>query len=62
MGVKVIKARVSPNNKPRRFDCRDCKSTLEFVPATQKVHLDQRDGDYYKIKCPECGNENYINV
>jgi primosomal protein N' len=35
--------------------CRGCDSRLRFHRKEAELVCDQRDGDYYKIKCPVCG-------
>ncbi len=40
--------------KLKRIKC-ECGCKFEFNPKTEaKYNSDQRDGDYYSIKCPEC--------
>jgi hypothetical protein len=38
----------------------DCK--FRFAASEARFVSDQRDGDDYVIKCPECGRENWIDA
>lgn len=35
--------------------CAHCSSLLRFQRKEAKLVEDQRDGDYYEIRCPVCG-------
>lgn len=50
--VKILEHRRKA--KIKRIKC-DCGCKFEFdLEAEAKYNSDQRDGDYYSIRCPEC--------
>lgn len=40
----------------KKVTCQSCKSKIQ-LEKTDRLRLvpDNRDGDYYEFKCPECG-------
>lgn len=48
------------NNPPwvgKKVTCDECGCKLKLEKGDRvKLVQDQRDGDYYKLKCPSCGN------
>lgn len=40
----------------RKVTCDSCDAKIQ-LEGTDRIRLipDQRDGDYYEFKCPECG-------
>lgn len=51
--MKVIKKGRSKSWK-RRLSCYGCNALLEVLDTDCRYVSDQRDGDYYEVKCPEC--------
>ena len=41
--------------------CTTCSCQVAFNLSEAKRVSDQRDGDFYQVKCPECAS-GYINV
>jgi hypothetical protein len=46
----------------REVDCANCSSKLEVVAADLSFVADQRDGDAYKLTCPVCEHENWLDA
>lgn len=62
--VKIIYPGIVPESKPRRCECSNCKSVLEFTPAEHAVQRinDQRGGDFYSLTCPFCAAKVTVSV
>ena len=58
--MKVIK----PGNKekPLRITCQHCEAVVECMKNELRFEADERDGDAYVMRCPECGGETWQNV
>ncbi len=57
MVIKIKKPGVLPDTRILDCTCRNCKCEFEFNPPDAKLEYDQREGDFYRIKCPTCGME-----
>jgi RNase P subunit RPR2 len=61
MGVimKVIKkGKVKSNLTNKKIACSECSCKFKLESEKEaKLVSDRRDGDYYEITCPECGNK-----
>lgn len=53
--MRVLKKGRSKDWKTR-VDCNCCDARLEVSSADCSRVSDQRDGDFYSCKCPECGH------
>jgi len=53
--ITVIKRGKPKKEKPIACSCPDCKSVIKFLPTDAKRIPDMRDGDYYELGCPVCG-------
>ena len=58
--MKILKKGKKNPNKPwigYKAECLNCECRFQ-LEATDKVRFypDQRDGDYYETRCPECKN------
>ena len=52
----------SRRNKPSsRFGCKGCGNHYSFV-ADEGEYIVDRDGDCYKVQCPNCKTVNWINA
>jgi uncharacterized C2H2 Zn-finger protein len=52
--VKIIKRGEVPDLKPIRFECSHCTSVFEATRQEARRVSDQRDGDYWDVRCPVC--------
>lgn len=52
--MKIISEGVNPTLQPIRASCNRCRTEIEFLPFEAKYVSDQRDGDFYQVKCPVC--------
>lgn len=53
--MKIICQGVKPEEKVYRSKCRSCQSIFEYEAKEAEYVIDDRTGDYLKIKCPVCG-------
>lgn len=54
--VEILKRGVDPRaEKTFEVQCIHCKSLLRFRTGEARFVPDQRDGSYYAIDCPVCG-------
>ena len=56
------KGKGSPTDKSARFTCIGCGALIEAKKSEGKYIPDWRDGDYIKMKCPQCGNINSVSA
>lgn len=59
--MKILKSGTKNKAKEITTDCR-CGCKFRFNVSEARFESDQRDGDAYVIKCPECQHENWISV
>lgn len=57
MVVKIVKLGKRPEEVVFTTTCRNCTTTFTFNPPDAKFNDDQRDGSYYSINCPVCGEQ-----
>jgi len=55
--VQVIRRGVIPGARLHDATCRNCDSALRFPESAARRVFDQRDGDYFEVPCPVCGNQ-----
>ena len=55
--MRVIKEGFIPEEYIYQATCNHCKTEIEFAAKEAKRTNDQRDGDFYTVKCPLCGRE-----
>ena len=55
--VQVIKRGTVPADRMHDAKCVRCQSELRFPERAAKLVLDQRDGNYFEVPCPVCGNQ-----
>lgn len=55
--MKIIVRGKPPESKPMRMTCSHCATVVELLPSEARYVSDQRDGDYYSLKCPVCTRE-----
>lgn len=60
--VKIVRRGRLPQEIEYQADCYGCKTLFTFAGVDAKFHSDQRDGDYYEIKCPVCNEPVTVNV
>lgn len=54
--MKIISRGDFPLRHVIRTSCRNCQSVFEFEPKEAERIEDNRDGDFYSIRCPVCDN------
>ena len=57
--MKIIKSGETKKPKEVTTDCR-CGCKFRFAASEARFVGDQRDGDAYVVKCPECKAENWV--
>lgn len=58
--MKIIKRGKNPgpeSQEPLTLTCSGCETIIETSHAEMTRQWDQRDGDYYEIKCPVCDRQ-----
>lgn len=60
--VKIIEKGEVPELQPLRCRCTHCRTLFEFMPLEAKFVSDQRDGDAYRINCPTCTRECWVDA
>lgn len=58
--MQIIKKGINPIYKKMAGTCRNCSTEIECIASEAEVHHDQRDGNYYTVKCPECNYTIYV--
>lgn len=54
--MKILsRGNVAVDQRPFTLTCNACKTVIETCLGEMSEQWDQRDGDYYEIKCPVCG-------
>jgi uncharacterized Zn-finger protein len=53
--VDIIKLGVVPGERNHETKCSNCNTHFRFKEAEAVFRADQRDGDFWEIKCPLCG-------
>ena len=60
--MKILKhGKTFDDGKKFKGECHDCGCVVECVRSEIKMTIDQRDGDYHWVKCPECSHHIYFN-
>ncbi len=60
--MKIIKhGKTFDTGRKFKGTCDYCGCVVECVKKEIKMTMDQRDGDYYWVKCPECSHHIYFN-
>lgn len=57
MTIKITKPGTLPETRVFGANCRHCGCEFTFNPPDAKYETDQRDGDFYRIPCPTCGQD-----
>ena len=55
--MKIVARGTDPADIKITATCRNCTSVIEFVPLEAERVFDQRDGDFWRIKCPVCSKD-----
>jgi hypothetical protein len=53
MALKITKRGRLPD-RTLAGTCRNCRTEIECLPEDCEHTSDQRDGDFYTVKCPTC--------
>jgi len=61
--MKILKHGKKFNDR-RKFkgSCDVCGCVVECAKREIKMTMDQRDGDYWWVLCPECSHHIYFNI
>lgn len=60
--MKIIKSGKAKQEKEHVSKCRNCSCKFSFTRKEARFVADQRDGNAYVVKCPECKWEIWINA
>jgi len=60
--MEIIKAGEKPEDKTATVRCKKCNCVFKFAAKEAEFVSDWRDGNSYKIKCPECTFYAWANV
>lgn len=60
--MRIIEKGEVPGTKPIECRCQKCKTLFEFLPFEAQFVSDQRDGDAYKIACPVCRTDCWVDA
>lgn len=60
--MKVIKSGKRPEDKKHRWTCTNCGAVVEAAKKEGKEVCDARGECSVIFKCPECGDENWIDT
>ena len=62
MAIQIIQRGVLPAAVRYKTECRHCNTIFSFLKSDAHLTGDQRDGDFYTIKCPVCSKDCHISA
>ena len=62
MAIQIIQRGVLPAAVRYKTECRHCNTIFSFLKSDARLTDDQRDGDFYTIKCPVCSKDHHISA
>ena len=62
MAIQIIQRGVLPAAIRHKTKCRHCNTIFSFLKSDARLTDDQRDGDFYTIKCPVCSKDHHISA
>ena len=62
MAIQIIQRGVLPAAIRYKTECRHCNTIFSFLKSDARFTDDQRDGDFYTIKCPVCSKDHHISA
>ena len=62
MAIQIIQRGVLPAAIRYKTECRHCNTIFSFLKSDAHLTDDQRDGDFYTIKCPVCSKDHHISA
>ena len=62
MAIQIIQRGVLPEAIRYKTKCRHCNTIFSFLKSDARLTDDQRDGDFYTIKCPVCSKDCHISA
>lgn len=62
MAIQIIQRGVLPAAVRYKTECRHCNTIFSFLKSDAHLTGDQRDGDFYTIKCPVCSKDHHISA
>lgn len=60
--MEIVKRGQLPGDEVHECTCRNCRSVLRFKAGDVARVFDQRDGDFYRFKCPVCEQDVTVGV
>ena len=60
MAIQIIQRGVLPEAIRYKTKCRHCNTIFSFLKSDACLTADQRDGDFYTLKCPVCSKDCHI--
>jgi hypothetical protein len=60
MAIEITKRGTPASDRKHEARCISCKTEFTFQAADAKLEFDARDGNFYQIGCPVCGNDCYL--
>lgn len=60
--MRIIKEGRIPETVEHETTCRKCSTVFAWKITEAKYQIDQRDGDFYRINCPLCQQEAYVDA
>jgi predicted RNA-binding Zn-ribbon protein involved in translation (DUF1610 family) len=60
--AKIIKKGKKLRERPLRWECSNCGSTIESVKSEGRWMHDPREGDAVVTQCPACREDNWIDA
>ena len=63
--MKIIKSGTTRRNKPwigKKIECDACGCKFQLEASDRLRVESDRDGSYYRIKCPDCKSEQLIDT
>jgi endogenous inhibitor of DNA gyrase (YacG/DUF329 family) len=53
--MEILKKGTAQADKKYKGECNHCGTKVSFKASEAKTTYDPRDGDFYTVQCPVCG-------
>lgn len=60
--MKILRSGTTKKIKSTTIECIHCDCKFSFTKDEAEYISDQRDGNAYIVKCPECNRENWVDA
>jgi len=57
--MKIISQGIRPEDRVCQGRCNGCRNVDEYTVGEARVQTDQREGNFYVVKCPTCQGDVY---